>query len=1056
MKHKGLFDIIKQAAEEGWTELDLSNRGLTKLPLQIGKLTALRQLHLGTTWGSDEPKNRLTQLPQAIGELTNLEELDLSGNYLGSLPAEIGLLTNLRKLNLNVNQLDLLPLEMTKLASLEELGLRRNYFALLPPVVTQLRGLTSLTLANNQIAKLPREIGQLVNLITLKLGGNRIDTLPPEIDGLASLTVFDLHSNRLIELPPEVGQLVSLKILDLRENRLEAIPPEIGKLVKLRELYAGRGKRWWKISNPMSELPPEIGELTNLEILDLRGSRLTSLLPEVGKLTNLKLLDLEENQLTMLPTELGQLQNLKRLKLLGNALSIPPREIVVQGTQAVLAYLRGQLEASRQQWLSKMIVVGEGGVGKTAVLRALRGEPFDSQLSTTHGIEVKLLESEHPTEPDVVMQLNAWDFGGQEIYHATHQFFLTNRSLFVLVWNARYGYQQGKLYYWLDAIQARAPESPVLLVATHIDERDADLPLRELRTKYPQIVSHCEVSSKTGEGIDHLRESVADAAASLPLMGESWPASWLNAVEALLDYEEKFTTPQDLWGIMASHGVSSESANVLAQWMHELGDILYYQDDEDINDLVILKPQWVTEYISKVLESDEVIGKLGIFTRTHMDKLWSDVTPAMRNHFLRLMERFDLSYRTLENREISLVVERLPLDPPDYESQWDAIREITPCREISMRFKLNTIPAGIPTWFIARSHRFSTHTHWRNGVLFADSSEWAHLALVYAMPHDRYIQLTVRGPSPYNFFALLKDGIELTLQRFPGLKIERLVPCPGHNGTPCGHEFDYTHLQNAIEKTPPILEIECPVTFRPVSVPGLLFGLHWRMQDKVLERLDSLKTAITGESNRILAEISELRELAQREFTGIFRRDQSRIESECPNVFVLRPRDGLGLVEAIVGRKLDLKLYCQSPGCWHPTIEGGSYTINDPANWIKVTAPYIRKLVSVLKYTTPLAGPWAAWAWPTYETMLKDDIRLMTELVKKLPDLEESEESGLFRSIESAYGLEEASGPALRALRQLLDEKDPEQHWGGLRKVLTPEGHYLWLCEYHAQEYVRP
>ena len=30
-----------------------------------------------------------------------------------------------------------------------------------------------------------------------------------------------------------------------------------------------------------------------------------------------------------------------------------------------------------------------------------------------------------------------WDFGGQEIYHATHQFFLTRRSLYVLVDDTR-------------------------------------------------------------------------------------------------------------------------------------------------------------------------------------------------------------------------------------------------------------------------------------------------------------------------------------------------------------------------------------------------------------------------------------------------------------------------------------------------------------------------------------------------------------------------------------------------------------------------------------------
>jgi len=41
----------------------------------------------------------------------------------------------------------------------------------------------------------------------------------------------------------------------------------------------------------------------------------------------------------------------------------------------------------------------------------------------------------------------------------------------------------------------------------------------------------------------------------------------------------------------------------------------------------------------------------------------------------------------------------------------------------------------------------------------------------------------------------------------------------------------------------------------------------------------------------------------------------------------------------------------------------------------------------------------------------------------------------------------------LRALRKLSDEVDREQEWGGLKKVLTPEGHYLWLCKEHAEEY---
>jgi len=979
MKKRELLQTIERAAKEGWTELDLSDKGLTELPPQIGRLTKLEKLDLSSSYDAEEKnKNQLTALPPEIGQLTSLQSLDL----------------------------------------------RRNQLTALPP-----------------------EIVQLTSLQSLDLGDNGLTALPPEIVQLTSLQSLGLWDNQLTALPPEIGQLTSLQSLDLDGNGLTALPPEIGQLTSLQSLGLS--------FNQLTALPPEIGQLTSLKSLDLNGNGLTALPPEIGQLTSLKSLDLMDNQLTALPPEIGQLTKLETLSLDGNPLTSPPPEIVEQGMEAVLAYLREQLAASRQQWVSKLLVVGEGGVGKTALLRSLRGEPFDPELPTTHGIRIESLELEHPTEVGVTMQLNAWDFGGQEIYHATHQFFLTARSLFVLAWNARHGYEQGKLYYWLDAIQARAPKSPVILVATHIDERDADLPLGELRNKYPQIVGHCEISNKTGQGIETLRKALTDAAAGLPLMGETWPAAWLNAAEAVRAREEKHITPQEFWETMATHRVSGDNVRVLAQWLHELGDILYYQDDEELNNLVILKPQWVTEYTSKVLESDEVIGRLGIFTRAHMDQLWGDLAPAMRYHFLRLMERFDLSYRTLENREISLVVERLPLDPPDYAEKWDTVKTTEPCHEISMKFELNTIPAGIPTWFIAHSHRFTTHTHWRNGALFAYSPERKHLALAQAFSHERYLQLTVRGPTPYNFFALLKDGIEVILRRFPGLKIDRLIPCPGHNGEPCSHEFNYAHLQKAIERAPPVQEIQCPVSFEPVSVPGLLFGLHWRMQDAVLERIETLETTVVEKQDEILAELQDLRELAQRGFTSIYRREQSRIDSHCPNVFVLRPRGTARLVRAIAGQKIDLQLYCQAPGCWHPTKEGGLYHIDDPARWIKATAPYIRKLVAVLKYVAPLAGPWMAVAWPDYEKLVKSDLKLMTTLVKQLPDLKKDRELGLAGAVGETPDAERAAGAALRALRQLLDEKDPQQHWGGLKKVLTPEGHYLWLCEHHAEEYAR-
>jgi len=46
MDEKELIRFIRRAAREGWTELYLSNKGLTSIPAEIGKLTNLTSLYL--------------------------------------------------------------------------------------------------------------------------------------------------------------------------------------------------------------------------------------------------------------------------------------------------------------------------------------------------------------------------------------------------------------------------------------------------------------------------------------------------------------------------------------------------------------------------------------------------------------------------------------------------------------------------------------------------------------------------------------------------------------------------------------------------------------------------------------------------------------------------------------------------------------------------------------------------------------------------------------------------------------------------------------------------
>jgi len=90
MDQDELLRLIDQAAREGWTELDLSNQGLTELPSEIGSLTRLESLDLSHDWRKLGKFNKLVVLPPEIGCLARLRHLNLSFNQLKALPPEIG------------------------------------------------------------------------------------------------------------------------------------------------------------------------------------------------------------------------------------------------------------------------------------------------------------------------------------------------------------------------------------------------------------------------------------------------------------------------------------------------------------------------------------------------------------------------------------------------------------------------------------------------------------------------------------------------------------------------------------------------------------------------------------------------------------------------------------------------------------------------------------------------------------------------------------------------------------------------------------------------------
>ncbi|MBI3168253.1 MAG: leucine-rich repeat domain-containing protein, partial [Chloroflexi bacterium] len=432
---------IEEALKSGATELNLSNeynapdeKKLTELPESLWKLKQLKSLTIYDT--------KLTTLPPSLGQLTQLTELHLSDNQLTTLPDSLGQLTQLTSLNLSNNKLTTLP---------DALG--------------QLTQLTKLDLSNNQLTALPPSLGQLTQLQELDIANNHQLKSLQGIGRLKQLRLLFVHENPQIELSEEIGVLENLRKLAFYKNHMGECPYWLWKLKNLEMLQLGY--------NDLKIFPNGLLRLNSLQELWLEGNLLEILPDEIGKFSPyLTQVTLSDNNITDLPPSLAQLEHLERLQLYDNPLNPALQSAYKQGLDAVKAYLRS-LENAEPLYEAKLVLVGEGNVGKTTLLKALKSnkeqEPRQGE-PTTHGVEIDIhgLKLPHPEKDGVEIQLNAWDFGGQDVYRVTHQFFFSRRSLYLLVWEPRRGVQQGQVEDWLNMIRLRVgDDARVIIVSTH-------------------------------------------------------------------------------------------------------------------------------------------------------------------------------------------------------------------------------------------------------------------------------------------------------------------------------------------------------------------------------------------------------------------------------------------------------------------------------------------------------------------------------------------------------------------------------------------------------------
>jgi internalin A len=216
----------------------------------------------------------------------------------------------------------------------------------------------------------------------------------------------------------------------------------------------------------------------------LAGLKLSTLPEAIGQLTQLRVLDLSNNQLSALPETVQKLKKLEKLSLHGNpGLGLPDEVLgstaeeiyhsrLPKPAREILDYYFATRGAKGRALREvKLIVVGRGGAGKTSLIKRLKGESFDLHEGETHGINIRELELACADGP---VQARVWDFGGQHVLHAMHEFFLTARSLYLLVLGERDDMAERDAAYWLQLIRSYAGPAPVIVALNKSGGRERE------------------------------------------------------------------------------------------------------------------------------------------------------------------------------------------------------------------------------------------------------------------------------------------------------------------------------------------------------------------------------------------------------------------------------------------------------------------------------------------------------------------------------------------------------------------------------------------------------
>ena len=404
-----------------------------------------------------------------------------------------------------------------------------------------------------------------------------------------------------------------------------------------------------------------------------------------------------------------------------------------------------------------------------------------------------------------------WDFAGQSVFYVTHPLFLTARAIYLLVYDLSHNphdiakpvVKQGihnkfqdnfnlmtnfdYLDFWMTSVASIASQDKnddedlksevlpkklpaVFLVCTHADQPYSGCDPFELANEIfgrlkgkpygPQLADVFVVdNTKSGSELEclevvRLREVVLAVAEALPHVNEVIPIKWLRFEKCLQTLKNErhhcisLAQAKHLASKVCNINKDSEFITLL-DFLHDLRLLIHFDDTPELNDVVILDPQWLIEVFKKVitvrpyhwkekpyLDLWYKLEREGILEETLLKHAWSSLIPQTETceSLTAIMERFSLLCPWPLQKGVSrskqyLVPSMLKSHPPKAISDLVASAQIP---SLFVRFETGQVPAGFFPRLVLEFFQWCTDRFPRQ----ADPQFFINFARFYILPGE--------------------------------------------------------------------------------------------------------------------------------------------------------------------------------------------------------------------------------------------------------------------------------------------------------------------------------